>query len=163
MKQNQNTLTREELEVLSRAYLDCRLAKFQEKELELVLLSTDISSPVIDEARETMGISTMLESAVPPRRKKSLFRSRWMGWSAAAVALAVVGGMALRTNMQGGVTSESEYDVIVYVDGQRLDCEQALEEAMTTQAQCMAMLDNTTAKVASLQNKSAHLITLMTE
>ena len=54
-------LTLQELEQLSQAYVDCHLSRLQERELELVLISTPISSPVIDEARALMDIAMQMD------------------------------------------------------------------------------------------------------
>lgn len=54
-------LTLQELEQLSHAYVDCHLSRLQERELELVLIRTHISSPVIDEARALMDIAMQMD------------------------------------------------------------------------------------------------------
>lgn len=140
-----NNLTLEELEILAQAYLDCRLSRVQEKELELVLYDTDLSSPVIDEARRTMGVTTLMEAGHTPRRTLRLKqRRRWFGaatWAAASVGVLAVASLLYFT--RGAFPSDNrdgEY-VSVYVDGKPLSREDALAEAAMSQAASMAMME----------------------
>lgn len=150
----------EELEILSKAYLECRLSKVQEKELELVLLSYDISSPLIDEARQTMGITTMLESLAAKNAIKSRHRFGWLKWAGAAACIAIAIGIGIR---QGQITPSihdnmnSKY-FTVYIDGQLLSPELAQKTAVETQMACMALLEKTVRDAQSAQNESTRII-----
>lgn len=139
-----NNLTLKELEILAQAYLDCRLSRVQEKELELVLYNTDMSSPVIDEARLTMGISTLMEAGRKPRTLHLKQRRRWFGaaaWAAASVGVLVIASLLYfsGSSFPSG-NSDGEY-VSVYVDGKPLSREDALAEAAMSQAASMAMME----------------------
>lgn len=158
MNTDRNIFTKEELEALSRAYLDCRLTRLQEKELELVLLSIGISSPVIDEARETMAVATALESPAPRRRAKRFPAVRWMQWGAAAACFALVATFAVRMNHGAPACADSSMAVVVYVDGQRLSGDQAMRKAMETQSSCMAMLERTVSNAQAVKNESMKIL-----
>lgn len=60
--QKQENLSITELEALAKAYIDCKLSRQQEKELELVLLSSRHRSPLIDDCRRIMGLQELLVS-----------------------------------------------------------------------------------------------------
>lgn len=150
-------LTLEELEALAQAYLDCRLTRLEEKELELVLMSSGFSTPLIDEARETMGLTTAVAQVPRPKEVKARPRPRllWLRISVAAacLALAVVTGYRLGRSGVGEETAE----VIVYVDGQRLSQDLAEVEAMKTQVMCMAMMEETVNTAMALQSEGEDL------
>lgn len=158
MNPDRHTFTREELEILSRTYLDCRLTRLQEKELELVLLSCDISSPVIDEARETMAAQAALQSPAPRRKAKRFPAVRWMQWGAAAACFALVATFAVRMNHGALPEADSSVAIVVYVDGQRLSGEQAMRKAMETQSSCMAMLERTVNNAQAVKNESMKIL-----
>lgn len=148
-------LTLEELEALAQAYLDCRLTRLEEKELELVLMSGGFSTPLIDEARETMGLTTAVAQVPQPKEVKARPRLLWLRISVAAacLALAVVTGYRLGRSGVGEETAE----VIVYVDGQRLSPDLAEVEAMKTQVMCMAMMEETVNTAMALQSEGEDL------
>ncbi|MDE6270223.1 MAG: hypothetical protein K2M12_05135 [Muribaculaceae bacterium] len=162
MNNEQHKFTIAELEALSQAYLDCRLSRLQEKELELVLMNSDASSPVIDEARETMGIATLMESvkSTPalPRRKIL----RWINWCAAAACLTIVLGSALwflRPDL-GAAPAADDAQFVVYVDGKRLSPEDAEKMALREQAMCMAMMESALRNAREIQLENERLLTL---
>lgn len=150
-------LSLEELERLSRAYLDCRLSKLQEKELELVFLSSDISSPVIDEARETMGLTAVLGSMVPVKRHIR-FRFLWHRWIAVAACIAVMAVVAIRFDAPLASGDSYASEVTVYVDGRRLEKDKARQIAAGTQEMCMAMLEKTVGNAHALQQESVRML-----
>ena len=148
--------TPDELEALARAYLDCRLSKLQEKELELVLMSTELSTPTIDEARETMGIVTSIaspsettQSTATRRRRQRLLRPL-MAAASIAVMAAVALGIFHKTTLQ----SDSSESYIVYVNGNQLNGELAQQKALETQAQCMKLLEITTESAMMIQQET---------
>lgn len=127
--------TLEELEKLSEAYLECRLSKIQEKELELVLNSMSLSSPVLEEARLSMGIETVLSQTsvrcgAVRRRKPSRLRI------AACIAILAVSVALIAVNMH----SSSGDTLSVYVDGKSLSGEIAKARAMEIEKSSMEML-----------------------
>lgn len=155
MNQDHDMLTLEELEALAQAYIDCRLTRLEEKELELVLMSSGFSTPLIDEARETMGLTTAVAQVPRPKEVKARPRLLWLRISVAAacLALAVVTGYRLGRSGVGEETAE----VIVYVDGQRLSPDLAEVEAMKTQVMCMAMMEETVNTAMALQSEGEDL------
>ena len=71
---DKDNLTLAELEMLAQAYLDCKLSRLQEKELEYVLMSCGLSSPLIDEVRECMALSP--QESLP--RKNAILSVGWL-------------------------------------------------------------------------------------
>ena len=94
-------LSLKELEILAQAYLECRLSRLQEKELELILYDTDVTSPVIEEARRTMGVSTLLAEVRDTSGRTLLLprRNRFAaaGWVAACVGMIARSAMIFLT------------------------------------------------------------------
>lgn len=150
-----DNLTIEELEILSRAYLECRLSKIQEKELQLVLASVDFSSPVIQEARETMGIISEWEAMKPiPRiRRKPEFKV--LRWCAAAACVIVLIGVAVRLNTSVGLINNVSEDsgITVWVDGRCLSEDEARKIAGEDQAICMARMEQSLRLAGEEQNE----------
>lgn len=129
-------LTLQELEELSRAYLDCRLSRTEEKELELLLYTFGASSPVIREARASMGIETLI-AASPVRLK----RRPWLRWIAgvAACAMALL-GIAITVRLIPREPEPEAY-VCVIVDGRVLSPGEAERTAAEIQSHSLAMLN----------------------
>ncbi|MDE6109778.1 MAG: hypothetical protein K2F72_05795 [Muribaculaceae bacterium] len=160
MNLDQNMFTKKELEALARAYLDCRLTKVQEKELEIVLSSCDVSSPIIDEARDTMLATTAIEACAPARDEKKTKRRVWFRWWAAAACIALAAGAAIPL-IRHAAASQGSLDsapYIVYVDGKRLETDEAAAAALATQSECMAMMAKTINTAAALQAESTSII-----
>ena len=126
-------LTLQELEELSRAYLDCRLSRAEEKELELLLLSTPISTPILREAHNAMGIESLL-AAVPAGHRR---RHRWLLRAAACAAILVASAVMIHLVRQPAVGGDY---VCVVVDGHELAVDQAARAAAEIQRNSMAML-----------------------
>lgn len=165
MNRDNKIFTAEELEALSKAYLDCRLTKLEEKELELVLLSCDASSPIIDEARETMGIMAAYEKATPQRHKHSYKTARFTR-AAAAIGIIMMMSLAIAPfwkNAEYKDNSADSFAVAVYIDGERLSPEIAVSKAEETQAMCMAMLEQTVNKAKALQNENTKILNRIIE
>lgn len=144
MSMNSNIdLTMEELNKLSEAYLECKLSKLQEKELELVLASTDITSPIIEEAREIMGIMTAVDALRLQKRNRQSASKRWLMWSLAACVACIAVVSAAKTGFWGGL-NKNDYgnqDLVVYVDGRRITGEVAEKRAQEIEMRCMAMYE----------------------
>lgn len=148
---NQENLSKEELEILAQSYLDCKLTRLQEKELEWVFLNSPLSSPLIDECRKAMRVENLLDS---PQSSKSAyecpkpahFRIRPIVYklsAAASVVLIIACSVILFTRawLKNDTSSAlSDIDVSVYVHGKVLNPNDALSRAIATQQQSMAML-----------------------
>lgn len=155
MKTDNINLTIEELDSLARAYLDCRLTKLEEKELELVLLSTGLSTPAIDEARETMGIVTTIASpAKPTKLIHSRRRQRWLRPLTVAASIAIVAAVAIGIFNKTTLLNDNNESYTVYVNGNRLSGELAQQKALETQAECMKLLETTTESALSVQKET---------
>lgn len=128
---DKDNLTLAELEMLSQAYLDCRLSRLQEKELEYVLMSCGLSSPLIDEVRECMALSTLIASGKPAKKKRNLIR-----WVAAAcvgaIAIFAVAGLLDRHE-------PADNYLCVIVDGDIVPEDKAMEIALETRSKSLEM------------------------
>lgn len=109
-------LTIQEIEQLCQAYIDCQLSRLQEKELELVLLCSDLTSPIIAEIRTLMGLSTLMSTANSNAKaikkvKPPVFR--YIGIAVSIVIIAVCTGYFFRISRPTEITP----DVYACVDG----------------------------------------------
>lgn len=133
-------LTIQELELLSQAYIDCRLSILQERELELVLISSDASSPLIDEARALMSITTRMAqiSANGNYRKKKkkliLFKYGSIVAAIATIVILVIGFF------QSDTANKNLPEIYVCVDGDVVSGEMAQTIANETEDLSMEML-----------------------
>lgn len=150
-------MTLDELEVLSRAYLDCRLSKIQEKELQLVLESTDMSSPALAEALETMRITSELENLKPQSDTRRKPRQKAWRWYAAAACAAIVISSVVLLN-HAGPGKDDDSSCVVYVDGKVLDASEANSFAMNVQSQCMAKMNEALQRAEREQRECMKLI-----
>lgn len=112
-------LTYHEIEQLCQAYMDCQLSKRQEKELELVLLCSDFTSPIIAEVRALMGLSTLMaitnpKAKVVKKAKPQIFK--YSGIAACIATIALCTGYFFRSTSSTEITG----DVYVCVDGKVL-------------------------------------------
>lgn len=150
--QKQENLSITELEALAKAYIDCKLSRQQEKELELVLLSSRHRSPLIDDCRRIMVLQELLVSTTksdsisdkkittPIWWRKSIYRIS----AAASIAILVSISVILWNRDSGNrdkYLSQSNADVSVYVNGEKLGHTDALSAAITTQQQSMLMMN----------------------
>ena len=120
------SLTLNELEQLAQAYLDCRLTRLEEKELELLLASSPLSSPTIDEAREQMALTSLM-AASHSRRRVAKRRFIRFGSIAACLAAIVIGGTMLIA------PTEPQVSYYVCINGQELHGEAAKRYALETE------------------------------
>ena len=120
------SLTLNELEQLTQAYLDCRLTRLEEKELELLLASSPLSSPTIDEAREQMALTSLM-AASHSRRRVAKRRFIRFGSIAACLAAIVIGGTMLIA------PTEPQVSYYVCINGQELHGEAAKRYALETE------------------------------
>lgn len=136
--ETKETLTPQEIEQLCRAYLSCRLSLLQEKELELVLLCSDLDSPIVREVRRQMSLTTLMADTHPAvkhmkKTKPRLFR--YTG-TAASIGVAAVCSMCLFLTFH---TTDMVSDVYVCSDGKVLTGHLAQTVAMNTEEETMNM------------------------
>lgn len=110
-------LTLQEIEQLCQAYLDCHLSRLQEKELELVLLCTDHTAPIISETRSIMGLSALMSHPKANAITKTKWRLFKYAGIAACVAMIVISS---RYYFMDSKSSAYGRDVYVSVDGKEL-------------------------------------------
>lgn len=137
MKANEE-LTLQEIELLCQAYIDCHLTRLQEKELELVLLCSDLTSPVIAEVRSLMGLTTLMSmahtDAIDTKRvKPRVFRYAGIAASVAIIAMCAVSFMISR--FAAGPVG----DVYACVDGKVLTGNEAQSVVNDTEEETMNM------------------------
>lgn len=120
------SLTLNELEQLAQAYLDCQLTRLEEKELELLLASSPLSSPTINEAREQMALTSLMAESHSRRRvaKRRVIR---FGSIAACLAALIIGGTMLIA------PTEPQVSYYVCINGQELHGEAAKRYAIETE------------------------------
>lgn len=153
----------EELEALAQAYLECRLSKFQEKELELILLSEDnpsgLHSPILDEVRETMKFTSLLAEEAPLKPKHNRFWKLRFRWIEAVACIALIIGIALHFTIPGDeVTPHSNTCIEVYSNGRCLPPDEAEKKAAETQKLCMELLNKTVSNAQEAEKQSMRLI-----
>ncbi len=129
MKTDELTLTAEEIDVLCRLYMDCKLSVLEEKELEYILCTTSLTSPSIDEVKSLMKLQLL-----PRSNKTTIIRTKkfwnWKYFAGAAAGFALVVSVALyiaspRTSSL--YESNSKMYVAAYSFGKRLNHNEAVE------------------------------------
>lgn len=120
------SLTLNELEQLAQAYLDCRLTRLEEKELELVLASSPLSSLTIDKAREQMALTSLMAES---HTRRHILKRRFIrfGSIAACLAAVIIGGMLMIA------PTEPQVSYYVCINGQELHGEAAKRYALETE------------------------------
>lgn len=123
--------TLKELEQMAQAYLNCELSLQSEKELELVLTTTELSSPILNEARMEMGITSVIndvnEQREIKRRRYKRTLLRLSGVAACMAALITVVSILFTPS------APNEY-YYVSINGQELTGEAAKAFAIQTEA-----------------------------
>lgn len=109
--------TLQEIEQLCRAYMDCRLTRLQEKELELILLYCDLTSPIIAEVRVLMGLSTLMAVVKPKAIKSAKLRVLKYISFAACIASVIVCVWIFFNNTD---TIDETHGIYACVDGEIL-------------------------------------------
>lgn len=110
-------LTLQEIEQLCQAYLDCRLSRLQEKELELVLLCSNYTTAIISETRSLMGLTALLTHPKANSIKKTKHHVFKYAGIAACFATITIGITYYFHSSQRYVQGQ---DVYVCVDGKEL-------------------------------------------
>lgn len=166
----QISLTTAELEELSRQYIDGELDRIEEKELELILLTTDVSTPVIDEVRRTMIIeSSLAEMGRRDLKRQRRARIRRSAWLSAAASLVLILGIALwmlllpasdtpshmtlgNSNAPAAHSVDKQTMAVACVDGKELEGDEArrfAEQSMNSNLQMInEVISNLDAKMA---------------
>lgn len=144
--ENYNKLTVKELDLLAKAYLECRLSKLQEMELAMVLGESAVSTPAIEEARESLGLELGLVSATRERGARHRFpgANRWkkavVRFLRVAACVAALFVIAYTVKM-AVLTDESDSYMTVYIDGAKVSSEvEARRIVESVEKECMAML-----------------------
>ncbi len=139
MRNDELTLTIDELDELCRLYMDCELSVLEEKELEYVLSQTTLSSPSIE-----VGIQAIKSAPSRPVIKKK-FPNWWLttGIAASVAILLGIGVTVLKTDNSISSVSES---YIAYVNGQEIRGDAAI-----------ALIDSETRKAEEFISRMAEL------
>lgn len=125
-----NGMTAEEIDRLARLYLECRLSRIQESELEIVLSARpELRSEAISLARGQMAMCTRMEAARQPRRNRWRRMLRWAGAAAviAAVATASVWFFRDHSSTSPRDNETMQCYCVAYVNGRRLPDKDAKE------------------------------------
>ncbi len=112
-------LTLQEIEQLCQAYIDCHLSRLQEKELELVLLCSELTSPIITEVRTLMGLTTLMPITQLKNnniKKAKLRLFKYTSIAACVAIIALCSGYFFRVRQP----IEETRDVYACVDGKLL-------------------------------------------
>lgn len=157
----QENLTLEELNQLAMAYLDCRLSRLQEKELEYVLSCSKYSSPAIDEVRSMMAVSTLMSATVAKHRaRRSKYRSTLLRVGGMVACMLLLLGVAVSLNKN--VNDAEAVDLCVYVNGEKFSGETAGDIAYMEEATCMALLEDVIKETAYIESQSIQYINTIT-
>ncbi len=174
MKDNDHILSLHETEELCRLYFECELSLVEEKELQYILDMMPYSSPVIEQARESM-IAEGLLSMNTKIRKRS--KHQWFGWAAGiAASITLVLAVSLFTVNQGGggaqgtgsystaeLESSANEIVIAYEGGKRLGPEasaKSVDKAIEQADKLMALAE---AKEREEEMKQEYIINLTSD
>lgn len=167
MKTNEQ-FSLQELETLARAYLDCRLSRLQEKELEYVLSFTGLSSEVIDEARESLGICSLISAAGNHEREKAHARKRpgvyFRKWGSVAASLVIITAAAViflsRRDGHSSFSGISGYSYVC-IDGKEITGHDADRIADKSREESIAMMNSILEEAERQQEKDMLLINKM--
>lgn len=132
-----NSFSIKELEALAQAYLDCRLSRLEEKELELILSCCELSSPLLDEVRCDMRIQTAIasvEASLPHFAPRKKFRSpRWVAAVACLLLIFCAGFFCYVNDTRASVS----YTCVI-INGKRLPADEARIYAEKAEAESKA-------------------------
>ncbi len=160
MKDNDHILTLQETEELCRLYMECKLSVLEEKELQYILGMMPYSSPVIEEARESMRAEGILSLNTKARKKPE------RKWLRRAVGIAASVSVILMVSLfitNHSADSGEEEIIIAYEGGRRLspeESEKAVEEAQRKAEALMAMAKE---KEREEELKQEYFISLMSD
>lgn len=157
------SLTIQELEQLSQAYMECHLSRLEEKELELILLCSDLSSPLIEEVRQNMGLSSLMAASNTFKSQyKKTFRHRLIRYAGIAASIVAIVVCSAIFNMDSPSANENQ-EVYACVDGEILSGYVAATVVSETEAESMEMLRSIIKDAAREQRNSTQYMKLITE
>lgn len=125
MNTDEIKMTVNELDELCRLYMDGRLSVLEEKELEYILTRTEETSPYIDDVRSLMDISVCVKKSgvkQVPRHSRWI----WISGIAASVAAMVCIVNIYSHSFESESQDESQFYAAAYIDGHRLDDNDAI-------------------------------------
>lgn len=148
---NEKTLTLTELEALVNDFFECRLTRQQENDLKVILLTTTLSSELIDECRLEIGLESTvgrhsdaarnvaaLPQTAPRRRSRRMLK--WLSIAACLVIALTVDAYLTQRNAAADSVGYAE----VYINGQRVtDPDKAMEIAMHERDESLRMAAET--------------------
>ena len=145
------SLSLNELEQLAQAYLDCRLTRLEEKELELLLASSPLSSPTINEAREQMALTSLMVESHSRRRalKRRFIR---FGSIAACLAALIIGCTMLIA------PTEPQVSYYVCINGQELHGEAAKRYALETERRMEQLQQEMLNRALAIEKENERLL-----
>lgn len=131
MKEHDIKLSLQETEQLCRLYLDCKLSVLEEVELQYVLGRLDYDSPVIADARLSMGISAGMRPKQTFGKKSGWFGHRGTAAIAASLTILFAVGITMINDRHAAPDPYlSNGDLRVYIsaysNGERLDGSKAV-------------------------------------
>lgn len=131
-------LTQQELEQLARLYIDGRLSRLEERELEYVLGCVGYSSPLLDDVRALAGIAANIKK---PARHTVPALSFFRRINVAAIAVVAVSALAISAIMRfSGSDAMYGESSAVYVHGHRITGADAERVAEADMARAMAFM-----------------------
>lgn len=136
--ESNETLTLQEIEQLCRAYIDCRLTRLQELELELAIQSFDFTSPLIEEVSTLMSLSLQMAdtpAVVTDKKRISLRFFKYSGIAACIALVAFFAGFLFRNS----ATDDPAREVYVCADGKILTGAAAQSVVNETERETMDM------------------------
>lgn len=145
MKPQELNITTPELDRLCQMYLDCELTVIEEKELELLLTHTDLTSPIIAEVRELMNVQALITPRVTKAPEATIFPRpvrrpwRWISGVAAAVAAVIAVSVYVTTVTSPASATEATY-LAVYSHGHRLSGDEARIAAEAAMAKADSLM-----------------------
>ncbi len=127
MMEKKTYLSMEETEQLCRLYMECKLTRLEEAELQYVLGMLPYTSPVIEEVRTLMNLSLSYEGNSTDRllvntHVKKKIKMRRLMLSAASIALILSIGIPSFFHF----TRKSDYYCQVFTNGKKVGRDKAL-------------------------------------
>lgn len=132
------SLSQQEIEKLCLAYMDCQLSLLQEKELELVLMDSDLTSPIIAETRALMALSSQMAQSYVASTGKPKITQRFFQWASVAVSVALV-AFCSTFYITTTLTRENPEEIHAFVDGKYLAGSDAFAIVKNTEDETMRM------------------------
>ncbi len=142
MKTDGLSLTTEELDVLCRMYMDCKLSVLEEKELEYILSTTTHTSASIAEVKALMNLQ-LLHKPDNVIRTKRIWSWRYVAGIAASIAVLLSVTLyftAHQASSLSDVDSDNLY-IAAYSHGTRLSDNEAIESTNLAMAKADSLIN----------------------